>query len=79
MWFGEFDLNNLNLQGVANFSEYPAPYHSNSAYDEDLAEILEAPGCAWHWHCVNLCQFADVEDPRKAFSSLVILANKGSN
>ena len=54
MWFGEFDLNNLNLQGVANFSEYPAPYHSNSAYDEDLAEILEAPGCAWHWHCVNL-------------------------
>eukprot|EP00434_Breviolum_minutum_P034441 symbB.v1.2.030485.t1/scaffold3434.1/size111337/10 len=31
-------------EGVANFSSYPAPYHSNAASDEDLAEILEAVG-----------------------------------
>ncbi|CAL1162571.1 unnamed protein product [Cladocopium goreaui] len=39
-------------EGVANFSEYPAPYHSNSAYDEDLAETLEAVaegGCEELW------------------------------
>lgn len=28
---------------------------------------------------LTLREFADLEDPRKAFASLVILANKGSN
>ncbi|CAK9007314.1 unnamed protein product [Durusdinium trenchii] len=39
-------------EGVANFSTYPAPYHSSFAYDEDLPEILEAVaegGCQELW------------------------------
>ena len=47
----------LCWQGVANFSSYPAPYHSNAASDEDLAEILEVVyGSVWlHKSCILHC------------------------
>ncbi|CAE7424627.1 LRGUK [Symbiodinium natans] len=38
----ELTRNGGTPEGVADFSNYPALYHSTSAFDEDLREILEA-------------------------------------